>query len=159
MRCTPMSCTPVRYAPMRHTPMRYTLLRCGFGAISISPTLQTVVRRPISRSGLQIYTAVYCLEQVLCEWDCYRSRTCPRRAHPLGLPLSARLDSVLSNILSPARCSWCAEFCMRGCKYLEWERERKVFAGEMGEKMGEEWSQIRDPWLWGGTPFGPLVKS
>src|SRR5271170_6699576 len=65
-------------------------------------------------------------EQVLCERDYHRSRTCPRRAHPLGLPLSARLDSVLSNTLFPAGCSWCAEFCMRRCKYLEWERERKV---------------------------------
>jgi hypothetical protein len=47
---------------------------------------------------------------------------------------------------------------MRGCKYLEWDREKKVLAGEkgekmrekMGEKMGEEWSQIRDRWLLGG---------
>jgi hypothetical protein len=58
---------------------------------------------------------------------------------------------------------------MHGCKYLEWERERKVYAGEMGEgserwvrrwegKMGEEWSQIWDPGF-GRTLFGPLVKS
>jgi hypothetical protein len=73
---------------------------------------------------------------------------------------------------------------MRGCKYLEWKRERKVFAEEMGEgqkigeemgekigeemgekmgekmggKMGEEWSQIRDPWLWGGHLSGPSLK-
>jgi hypothetical protein len=55
---------------------------------------------------------------------------------------------------------------MRGCKYLEWDRERKVFAREMrekvrekmGEKMGEEWLQIRDPWLWGGHLSGPSLK-
>jgi hypothetical protein len=40
---------------------------------------------------------------VLCERDYYRSQTSPRRAHPLGLPLSAGLGSVLSNILLLAR--------------------------------------------------------
>jgi len=27
---------------------------------------------------------------------------------------------------------------MRGCKYPEWEREKKIFAGEVGEKMGKK---------------------
>src|SRR5450755_2951830 len=94
-------------------------------------------------------TAVYHLDQVLCKRACYRSQTCLQRAHPLGLPLSARLDSALSNILLPARCLWCAEFCMRGCKYLEWERERKVLLerwerdqrDKRGEKMGGKMSE------------------
>jgi hypothetical protein len=67
-----------------------------------------------------------------------------RRAHPLGLPLSALLDSVLSNILLPAWCSWCAEFCMRGCNiWSANEKERSCWRdgrgiGEIGEKMGEK---------------------
>jgi hypothetical protein len=79
---------------------------------------------------------------------CTLVRCTPVRYTPMCTPIRYTL--------SPARCSRCAEFCMRGCKHLEWERERKVFVGEMGEKMGEEWSQIRDPWLVGGDAFpGP----
>src|SRR5436305_2321334 len=70
---------------------------------------------------------LYCYKhgEVLCERDFYRSRTCPRRAHPLGLPLSARLDSVLFNNLLPARCSWwmvsvCFEIDSRAWK---WEKK------------------------------------
>jgi hypothetical protein len=88
---------------------------------------------------------VYYLEQVLYERDYYRSQTCPRRAYPLGLPLSAYLDSVLSNILLPARCSWYAEFCMHGCKIsgvgtrkTDLAREMGEGIEEIGEKMGEE---------------------
>jgi hypothetical protein len=82
---------------------------------------------------------------------CTLVRCTPMRYTPMCTPIRYTL--------SPARCSRCAEFCMRGCKYLEWERGRKVFAGEMGEKMGEEWSQIREPWLVGGGRLsGPSLK-
>jgi hypothetical protein len=39
------------------------------------------------------------------------------------------------------------------------ERMGERMGKKMRGKMGKEWSQIRDPWLGGGTPFGPLVKS
>jgi hypothetical protein len=55
------------------------------------------------------------------------------------LPLSARLDSVLSNILLPVQCSWLVELCMCGCGYLEWRREKKVFL----EKWERDWREER----------------
>jgi hypothetical protein len=44
-----------------------------------------------------------------------------------------------------------------GCKA---ERETARVSLPVGVVANIQWSQIRDPWLWGGeTPFGPLVKS
>jgi hypothetical protein len=41
----------------------------------------------------------------------------------------------------------------------EGEREMAQVSSSVGMIVNVQWSQIRDPWLGGGTPFGPLVKS
>ena len=46
-----------------------------------------------------------------------------------------------------------------GEERCEGERETAQVSSSVGVVVNVQWSQIRDPWLFGGTPFGPLVKS
>jgi hypothetical protein len=46
-----------------------------------------------------------------------------------------------------------------GEERCEGERETTQVSSSVGVVVNVQWSQIRDPWLGGGTPFRPLVKS
>jgi len=48
-----------------------------------------------------------------------------------------------------------------GEERCEGESETAQVSSSVGVLVNVQWSQIRDPWLWGrgGPPFGPLVKS
>jgi hypothetical protein len=46
-----------------------------------------------------------------------------------------------------------------GEERCEGDRETAQVSSSVGVVVNVQWSQIRAPGFWGGTPFGPLVKS
>jgi hypothetical protein len=46
-----------------------------------------------------------------------------------------------------------------GEERCEGDRETAQVSSSASVVVNVQWSQIRAPWLLGGTPFGPLVKS
>jgi hypothetical protein len=46
-----------------------------------------------------------------------------------------------------------------GEERCEGDRETAQVSSSIGVVVNVQWSQIRDPWLFGGDAFRPLVKS